>query len=236
MTKILIIISLLLYSVSASASDFYMKGIVGTSKLRGMKEIKQSLDFTTKQDSNLSPSVGIGIGYNLPKGIRTEINVHIYSAYFDLGTANLHYVNNNGSRSMGNVFTDRKATIQTLMHHYYIPIFNRGNYNIFVGAGIGIARIKEKVNFIVTSNVIHPRRMYTAPISTDSASTKPVNNFAYMLSIGGSISLQDNIDLELAYNWKDFGKTKPINIAQDDTPTKNRYIGHDFTVGLRLAI
>lgn len=240
MNKLFIIffLSLLSYNASAfEAKDFYLKGSIGTSKLKRTKEIKQSLNFTAAQDSILSPSIGLGVGCNLSQGTRAEIGVHIHSPYFDMSTTNLDYINNdNGFRSIGNIFIKRKATVTSLMSHYYIPVFQRDNYDIFIGGGIGIARIKEKVNFITTSNVVQDIRMFTMPITTVSSSTKVANNFAYTFAIGSTIKLQENISLELVYNWRDFGKTKPISVNGEDTLIKNRYIGHDFTVGLRLAI
>jgi opacity protein-like surface antigen len=240
-TLLAISFAILLHSCSAAASfekgDCYLTGIAGMSKLNKAQEKKQSINFTSKQDAILSPSIGVGVGYHLTQDIRAEIVIHAHSPYFAKSTDNLDYLNNsNGSQSRGSISVKRKATIQTLMLNNYYTILHEDDYDIFIGGGIGIARIKEKVNLVSSSSVIQNNRMFTFSPNSDSTSTKKVNNFTYSLAIGITVKLKDHINMELAYNWRDFGKTKPVSIDGEEAPTKNRYKGHDFTVGFRLAI
>jgi len=242
MIKKLIITSLfLLNSCIASAYDMkniYLKANIGASKLNSAKEVKQLINFNAKQHAKISPSIGLAVGYNLPdNNIRAEINAHIHSPYFDMSSSTLEYTDSDSNlQKVGAMFTKRKANIKTLMPSIYYSVFSKEDYDIFVGGGIGIARIKEKVHIITTSNHIQQGLINPLLVETESSTTKVRNNLAYMLSVGTAVKLQENVSVEFAYNWRDFGKTKPISISNDETPKKNRYKGHDFTLGLRLAI
>jgi opacity protein-like surface antigen len=74
------------------------------------------------------------------------------------------------------------------------------------------------------------------PEVTESASTKEKLNFAYSLILGTAIKVSPNVNIEIAYSWKDFGSTSYNKDSDGDRPDKNRYHGHTVMTGIRFDI
>ena len=51
---------------------------------------------------------------------------------------------------------------------------------------------------------------------SNSTSTEPKTNFAYSLTVGASHKITDNAHIELAYSWRDYGKTHPKLDDEDE--------------------
>ncbi len=222
----------------SAPSRYYLKSILGTHNLQPVKETRKDMGLNLKQSSVLSPSVGFGIGYYVTNNIRTDLSYNYYLPYFETDTENFSISgNSNGTQIRGGVAIQRRAFIHSLMLHGYIDILERQNYKIFIGSGVGIASIKEKINLLMSGNIIKPTgQIFTFPLTTNTQTTKKANNFAYSLMIGSSCRLNSNMHLDTVYSWQDFGKTKPIKVEGEEEPTKNRYHGHHFTIGVRFDL
>lgn len=53
---------------------------------------------------------------------------------------------------------------------------------------------------------------------------------------GISLKVASNINIDLSYNWQDFGVTKYKKDKNDDRPDKNRYNGHSVMTGIRFDL
>lgn len=232
-----LLLSLQSFADSVS-SRYYLKSILGTHSLQPVKEGRKEMGLNLKQSSILSPYIGFGIGYYATNNIRADLSFGYYFPHFQTDTENFAMHNTaNGNRVKGGVVIKRQAFIQLLMLHGYVDILERENYKIFIGGGIGVAAIKEKINLLMSGNIIKPTgQIFTFPLITSTQTTKKVNNFTHSLLIGSSCHLNANMYLDTMYSWQDFGKTKPIKVEGEDRPTKNRYHGHHFTIGVRFDL
>ena len=105
--------------------------------------------------------------------------------------------------------------------------------SVFFAGGVGVAQIKEKLKLatkILVNDAYHSTH-------NESMSTKPKINFAYSLTIGASTKITDNVHIELAYSWKDYGKTHPrLDEDGERTHDKAHYRGHHVGLGIRFDI
>lgn len=124
----------------------------------------------------------------------------------------------------GKFTVNRKASIYSLMFNGYVDLPISDKFNLFAGAGLGIAKINEKGNLIITANKINK--------SSDKVKSKNKQNFAYSLTTGISLKVSDKTNFELSYSYQDFGKTK----YKDKDVTKNHYNSHSIMTGIRFDI
>ena len=95
-------------------------------------------------------------------------------------------------------------------------MYEIGQAQLFVGAGLGIANVRHKVtgktNALITTGPAVPPAL--APQSVQSTSysfkSKNKNNPAYSVMLGIAIKATDNLHLELAYNFTSYGKTSRV--------------------------
>jgi opacity protein-like surface antigen len=125
-----------------------------------------------------------------------------------------------------------------MMLNNYIDLPMNDNSKIFIGGGIGLARIKEKIIAKILEGKVYVGNDFEhIPNYTGSSSTKEDLNFAYSLMLGTSIKVVPNVNIEIVYSWKDFGVTKPRKWQDDnDRPDKNRYNGHSVMTGIRFDL
>ena len=126
---------------------------------------------------------------------------------------------------------NHKATVNAFMVNGTLDLFEFDKIKFFAGAGIGGAQLKEKISITSTLNLGGRNTV----IVDQSVSSKKTNNFAYSLTAGTSMKVTDKITFELAYAWKDFGKTKSIKI-QNIEVGKTPYRSHTLTAGVRVDI
>jgi len=86
----------------------------------------------------------------------------------------------------------------------YVDLVNIGLVKLFVGGGVGVAQIKQKYYNQITD----ARNML---IRKNSGTTKKANNLSYSLTGGIATTITPIADVELAYSWNNFGKTKSKN-------------------------
>lgn len=222
---------------ASQKSNFYLKGAIGSNKMNDAVEKNAQNNFNLKQESILSPFVSIGAGYYLNDKIRSDITFNYYSPFFITESANFSfYDQENNVNVVGGNSVSRKAIIKSIMLNGYYDIIDKKSFTIFVGAGIGTAHIKEKVSILSSGNISNDYQTITFPLDILTSTTKLTNNFAYSFTVGTAIKVSSNINLELAYNWKNFGKTNPQRNINGDILTKNHYKGHNISIGVRLDI
>lgn|GEM_PF-6449281 len=124
-----------------------------------------------------------------------------------------------------------KATINAFMVNGSLDLLEFNRVKFFVGAGIGGVQLKEKVS--ITSTLDMPGK--NSVIIGESVNSKKATNFAYSLTAGTSAKVTDKVTFELAYAWKDYGKTKSVKI-QGVEVGKTPYRSHTLTAGVRVDI
>ena len=100
-------------------------------------------------------------------------------------------------------------------------------FHPYLGAGIGVAGVKDS---IFTTN-LGPNNSRS---HSDLVSAK--NNLAYRLTLGSAFALNENIKLDIAYSYNDYGKTKSKITARNIQLDKNHYKGHLLNVGFRFGL
>ncbi len=230
-------------SLASEGTGFYLKANVGGNKMNEAKEEVGNIgDKFATSKSQLAPSFSVGLGGYINDFIRTDLTFDYSKVIFGEGTTNFTSTEQEDGdyyTLVGKASLDRNASVYSAMLNSYIDLPIADNAKIFIGGGVGLARIKEKITAKVSegnlyvNNVWHQR----VPIMTDSSSTKEDLNFAYSLMLGTSIKVSPNVNIEIAYSWRDFGVTKPKKWWNDnDRPTKNRYNGHSVMTGIRFGI
>jgi opacity protein-like surface antigen len=126
---------------------------------------------------------------------------------------------------------NHKADINAFMVNGTLDLFELDRIKFFVGAGIGGTQLKEKISITSTLNLSGKNIV----IVDQSVSSKKANNFAYSFTAGTSAKVTDRVTFELAYAWKDFGKTKSVKI-QGVEVGKTPYRSHTLTAGVRVDI
>ena len=223
-------------SLASEGSGFYLKANVGANKMSSAKQEHEEMS-NTKSKSEISPTFIIGTGYYMNDMIRTELTFDYSKVSFKEGKSNFNLPGDNlGETINGQISLNRKASIYSLMVNSYIDMPATENIKIFVGAGVGIAKIKEKINGSLTGVVLSGNTIIGTGNENNSYSSKCKNNFAYSLTIGSAVKISSNVNIEIAYSWRDFGSTSYYKDSDGDTLTKNRYNGHSVMTGIRFDL
>lgn len=211
--------------------QFYLKVGAGGNVIYDMKGRLPETERhpTVKSDYKIRNAYQGAVGYYFNDKIRSEISLDYH------GINCKHYVTDNPSFSFSDDGIEKsniKGSILSIMLNNYYTLYTYKNSSIFVGATIGLAQIKERLN-----NMILIKNYWNSLIMVDQSSYNAKNiNFAYGLIFGGSYKVTDSAHIDVSYNWKDFGRTKFKPVKDGITPTKNRHKGHIVTLGLRFDI
>jgi opacity protein-like surface antigen len=196
-----------------SQSSYYVKGNIGIGSLENV--IDRDTSFRLK--SQIHSFFGLGVGYYLLEKVRLAV---IYDHYFD------PELKKSGTtpQSIGNVVAFHRATIDSLMINATTNLFKVSSAQLFAGVGVGIAQIKETISKNGTG------------ITDTSVSSGKKNNIVYGGIVGISTELNPGISSDIAYSWRDFGKTKSLKNAAGVELSKTHYRGHHFSIGFRFDI
>ncbi|WP_341757075.1 MULTISPECIES: outer membrane protein [unclassified Candidatus Tisiphia] len=209
----------------AETGGFYLKAEGGAIRLNALK-FKDDNDksVSEKFKSTTSAIVGVGAGYYIMDNVRTELTLDFLT--------NPEF---KCSKTINNVSVNAKAkeSIRSLLLSGYVDLYDAGVVKIFAGAGIGMAQVQQKITWTVTPNG-------GGKANGDSDSFETANNFAYQLSVGASFNLADNMNLDLAYSWRDYGETGDVKGEENkkkkkETP-KTAIRGHNLMAGIRFDL
>lgn len=224
--KKLLLIAVTSATVLSSALSFadcrndswYLRVDVGTARFNKEKDSRTGL----KLKSNTAFIGDIGVGNYIAENFRADLT---------LGTTSSGKLKKSGNVNGANISASHKPNITRLLINGYVDLSNVEMFDIFAGAGIGAAMLKEKVSYSsITSGVT---------IST-SYSSKNTTNFIYKLTLGTSAQISDGVKAELAYSWISDGQTKGGNVNLPDLGNNQvkgtRYQSHNLTAGFRFDI
>ncbi len=231
-------ISVIFLSTSTFAGEktterngFYFKADVGASKMKNAKQVNLYSESNINVDHNKSKSktslpISIAAGFYLNDYVRHDLSFGYQKVNFKQSVIGCKWYDQAGNiiDVNGKFAVNRKATIYSLMFNSYLDFPINDQFQVFAGAGLGIARIDEKGNLELTA--------LNNTIDGDKIKSKKKQNLAYSLTTGISYKIADNTNIELSYKWSDYGKTK----FKDKDVTKNRYKGHSILTGIRYSM
>lgn len=230
---VFLIIIFFTYSSLASGHDknFYFKLIAGDSRILPIKENNNNLQFSSKNSSNLSPSIGFGGGYYISTRFRTDLLVEYLNFHFNNDTGNFEETEDD-ILTAGAKTIKRTAYGRSIMLNGYVDIIEKEKYKVFTGIGVGFTQIKEKSAHFSSGTSISEGQMYTFPLIIEKYTSKTGNNCSYSLIIGTDININDDLNFEINYSWRDFGKIH----YTDELAITNKYKGHYLSVALRYNL
>ncbi len=168
-----------------------------------------------KSTSNLIIGAGVGLGINFGDKFRSDI------IWF-------HHLDSVLEMSNNKDVVKRKPRIDAYFANlYYEGINNLGIFNPYIGAGVGFAKLKDRLDISSINNNQLRREIHTV---------KGRNNFAYRLAVGSTFDLNENIIFDLSYNYHDYGRTKSQLDNTQKQIGKNHYRSHIISCGLRIGI
>ncbi|MGI4775424.1 MAG: outer membrane protein [Janthinobacterium lividum] len=193
----------------SSENIFYAKVNVGANRMQ-----KISLNGI-KAKPKTAPIFMVGVGYYAMDNLRTDLTFEVVSN---------PQLKGSGMNVLGTTASSKhKGTIGALMANAYVDMFDVSVAGIFAGAGIGVSQVKDKYTELSSANVL------------TADSTKKATNFAYQLTIGGTGEIAPNVKAELAYSWRDYGKTGNFK-ANNTSFKKIHYKGHNLMAGVKFDL
>lgn len=111
----------------------------------------------------------------------------------------------------------QKGTVNTLLLNGYVDLFDYEAFRFFVGAGVGAGQVKAK---------------WTGP-NNETGTEKQKMNLAFAGHVGVSYGFAEGVSGELAYSYRDMGKTKK---DKNKGNTSSHYRGHHVSAGVRFDI
>lgn len=210
-------------------SSLYLKMITTVSQVSDIQAVDQELNFNLSHESSLSPAIGIGFGYYINNNIRVDLMFEHLKFNFNSQSAAFNY-SEDDTITTGTKSIRRTTSGRSLMLNGFIDLVDRNSFKLFVGAGAGAVRIKEKINHALSGNSTIADQTYTFPLITEHATSKVITKFAHSLMLGTSIQVKPQLNIELMYSWKNFGKVKHDNLMN------NQYKGHHFSIATRFDL
>lgn len=218
------------YAFSESkGGSFYLKTIATLSKASNIKTEEEELNFNLSHESSLSPAIGMGIGYHINDNSRIDLIFDYLNFNFNNQSAGFNS-NSDDTLTTGTKSIKRRAFGKSLMLNGFIDFIERNNFKFFVGAGVGGVQIKEKISHGLSGTSESSSENYTFPLITENYTSKKITKFVYSLMVGTSIKVRSDLNIELMYSWKNFGKVKHNELA------KSAYKGHHFSIGTRFDL
>lgn len=201
---------------ATNEDKFYVKMGIGLNQIHPIHFQTNDVNGKIKLITRF-PLIQIGIGHNLEDSIRTElVLVHYFLFVSDEISTNAH----------NDVFKlNYKTKINAAMLNWYKDIHNFSSITPFISGGIGVSFLQDNSTGIGT-NV----ESGISEIVTPMCSQK-VYRFAYKLSAGVDINLNNKSTLGLSYNYIYLGRNKPRIV---ETMIEREYRVHNLTANIRF--
>lgn len=214
-------------SAMAQTDQFYLRGDVGANINTMQKHQTEDYEHTFKFKSKTSGSIDVGVGYHVLDNFRAEL---VYGHHFVPTMKLFSRVDIQGGTM--DMSAKSKGKIETLMLKGYYDLYDFGAGKIFAGAGVGLAQVSEKQTMLTEGT--HQATGDTFTVTDEDMKAKRKNNFAYSLAVGSSYALAEGVNLDLQYNWSNYGHAKTPSDQKYYTTIKRR--GHAVKFGVRFDI
>lgn len=126
-------------------SSLYLKMITTVSKVSDIQAVDEELNFNLSHESSLSPAIGVGFGYYVNNNIRVDLMFEHLKFNFNKQESSFN-CSNDDTLTTGTKSARRATSGRSLMLNGFVDIVDRNSFKLFVGAGAGAVRIKEKIN------------------------------------------------------------------------------------------
>lgn len=219
---------ILLYNSIALSKDFYITIPLTISNIASVKEKNHSENFNLTHESAISPVFGAGLGYYINNNSRVELLFESLNFLFNDQTGNFNFLEDE-VYTIGTKSVKRRVFGKSLKFNYYYNILHKDVFQIFIGAGIGGAQIKENKSFLVSGHFIDGGDLRSFPPVIKNARSAKTTNFIYSLMVGTSKNFNSIGHFDLTYSWRDYGRIKNNNVS-------SRYKGHHFSLGVRFDL
>ena len=226
--SIILVATILLHNSIALSKDFYITIPVTISNIASVKEKNHSENFNLTHESAISPIFGVGLGYYINSNSRVELLFESLNLLFNDQTGNFNFLEDE-VYTIGTKSVKRRVFGKSIKCNYYYNILHKDAFQIFIGAGIGGAQIKENKSFLVSGHFIDAGDLRSFPPVIKNVRSKKTTNFTYSLMVGTSKNFNSIGHFDLTYSWRDYGKIKNNSVS-------NRYKGHHFSAGVRFDL
>lgn len=170
----------------------------------------------SKLTSQANPIVGAGVGLGLNFGDKFRSDF-TWSRHINL----VFHADN------ANYNIKRKPVIDAYFFNLYYELGNLITvFSPYIGAGVGVAVVKDKLSVLTITN----------DITSVSENIARKNNFAYKFIIGSAFDLNERVKFDLSYSFNDYGKTKSRLDASKNQIGKTHYKAHVISAGLRFGM
>lgn len=221
MNKILLVATVLSFHIIKPAQAYnnvYLKAAVGANYMRSITDTDENNDACRSMVCKSKPAALYlaGVGTNLGENLRAELTFEQVKNPVLKGQTSDDCATYKGSH---------QGYIRAMFANLYLDLFDIEGFKLVTGAGVGIARVKERLSGSVAD--------LTGQSASFRNNTKSKDNLSYQLSIGASKKLESGITFELLYTWRDYGKTGSINQFES---VRTRYKGNNVLFGIRLPV
>jgi opacity protein-like surface antigen len=181
--------------------------VKGSPKAVGNKKLHST--------TNSVVSAGLGLGINFGDKFRSDITWVRHLGPVLKATKD------------GDIVKRKPLIDAYFLNLYYEIASNVSIFNPYIGAGVGLARVRDNLSLSLIEN---------NNLSRSSQKISAKNNFAYKFVIGSSFDLNENVKFDLAYNYHDYGKTKSALDSRKNQIGKTHYRAHVVSAGLRFGM
>ena len=227
MKKILLTAAIVAVSSTALATMTAEKGCWYAKANVGVAKFQKNTGYKSKTDGLAT----IAVGYNMMDNLRADLSLdHFFDPKLTSETAT--YKNT------------LKLDVNSLMLNVYADLVDASMAKVFVGAGVGMARVggkqvaftKPQAAVVADPNANPPVVASPAVLeSTLTTKLKSHKSFSYALYAGVSAEVDNGVYAELTYAFKNLGKHTKLKTSGVRVLTKSLK-GHNVTIGMRFDI
>lgn len=223
MKKFLLSLLFLYPSITYAEKNFYLKlGIAGNNVI------------FFKQHSNISPEINAGAGYYVNDFYRIDL-IAGHSGFTSDDKYLAHEELTDETNTSGTKIINYKTQVQYLMLTNYVNIIRNDNFQIYASCGIGLGKIKESATHFFSGLLINGN-IITIPLTTEHYVSKSTKHFIYSLGVGVTTKINSDVNLDIAYNYKDLGKPNYKAESMHNVLSEKKYRVHNMSVGIRFDL
>lgn len=217
MKKILLTAAIVAVSSTALATVTAEKGCWYAKANVGVAKFQKNTGYKSKTDGLAT----IAVGYNMMDNLRADLSLD-------------HFFDPKLTSETDTYKNTLKLDVNSLLLNMYTDLVDASMAKVFVGAGVGFARVGGKQ---IALTKAQPAAVPPVVESTATNKLKSHKAFSYALYAGISSEVDHGVFAELTYAFKDFGKHTKL---KDVTPTTQiltkRLKSHNVTIGMRFDI
>ena len=241
-TLLLASVATALFAISANATDFNPYVSAKAAWLKTQDNVKTHILYTKADgkdkaagtyDEDHKDSVW---GLRLAAGASTPVKYGKLRTELEFGwNDDAKDSHNSFFQSTSNPYNyklENKLSVYATMINVYYDIDTGTKFTPYVGAGLGMAHLKNKATVSAS--------LGGQPLSLND--TEEENHLAWNIGFGMNYALTDNLSLDLGYRYSDYGRIKKAISYTFATPrgtmfaaAKVKVTAHEALLGLRYA-